>query len=58
MEQTKTACSINININNFVVLDKISSSEVSLRILESIYTKKEKLFLNNNDYFLRLDATP
>ena len=47
MEHTKTSYSINIKINNFIILDKMSSSEFtgSLRILENLFIYKEKLML-------------
>ena len=57
MEHTKTSCSVNINMDNFSVLDRFSSSEFGLRILEGIYIKKEKPLLNNQDTCVPLYVT-
>ena len=40
IEHTKMSCSVNIDINYFVVLDKISIIEVRLRILKTSILKK------------------
>ena len=42
---------------NFSVLDRFSSNEFGLRILEGIYIKKEKPLLNNQDTCVPLYVT-
>ena len=62
MEHAKTSCFVNININDFVVLVKISSSELTCQFKNprkhlQFYIKKEKPFLNIHDYSLPIYVT-